>query len=111
MLAILLATFAGCGVAICGRCIVVEVMRLRRWQQRRSNQRRDTPTAETAPPSPSLSSDTPPLLIPPPPPSSPPPSNITSPSVVFHLESPQNEAASSTRLPPLPSLRTSPPKA
>ncbi|GJU63884.1 putative E3 ubiquitin-protein ligase MARCH [Tanacetum coccineum] len=111
MLAILLATFAGCGVAICGRCIVVEVMRLKRWQQRRSNQRRETTTVETTPPSPSLSSDTPPLLIPPAPPSPPPPSNITSPSVVFHLESPQNEAASSTRLPPLPSLRTSPPKA
>ncbi|PWA61407.1 zinc finger, RING-CH-type, Zinc finger, RING/FYVE/PHD-type [Artemisia annua] len=110
MLAILLATFAGCGIAICGRCIVVEVMRLRRWHQRRSNQRRDTPIVETTPPSPSLSSDTPPLLIPPPPPPPPRPSNITS-NVVFHLESPQNEAASSTRLPPLPSLRSSLPKA
>ncbi|KAM0022908.1 hypothetical protein Hdeb2414_s0023g00633791 [Helianthus debilis subsp. tardiflorus] len=39
VLAILLATFAGCGVVMCARSVLVEVLRLRRrWVARSNNQ-------------------------------------------------------------------------
>ncbi|KAK9058585.1 hypothetical protein SSX86_023427 [Deinandra increscens subsp. villosa] len=43
IISILLATFAGFGVAICGRFIVVEVLRLRRRRLSISNQRHEYP--------------------------------------------------------------------
>ncbi|XP_071690347.1 uncharacterized protein [Rutidosis leptorrhynchoides] len=104
VLSIILATFAGCGVAICGKCIVVELVRLRRWyNRRRSNLQRDNPTAEIVPPSPTLSSEsTPPPTLPSPPP--PPPSYIASPDVIINLDHPQYRAVSPphTLLPPTP---------
>lgn len=98
ILSILLATFAGCGAAICGRSIVVEVLRLRRWWRGRSNQQSDSSL-------PSPPSGTPPQPPPPPPPPSPPTSYIASPDVVLNLESPHDEAAS----PPLPPPPPPPP--
>ncbi|KAL4576931.1 hypothetical protein LXL04_013032 [Taraxacum kok-saghyz] len=42
VLSILLATFAGCGVVMCGSSIIVEVLRLRRRWIARSNQQNDS---------------------------------------------------------------------
>ncbi|KAK9061531.1 hypothetical protein SSX86_018713 [Deinandra increscens subsp. villosa] len=43
VLAILLATFAGCGVVMCGSSVLVEVLRLRRrWLARSNNQSEDS---------------------------------------------------------------------
>ncbi|KAI3743220.1 hypothetical protein L1987_60926 [Smallanthus sonchifolius] len=42
ILSIFLATLAGYGVAICGRSVVLEVLKLRRWWCSRSNQQRDS---------------------------------------------------------------------
>ncbi|CAH1441614.1 unnamed protein product [Lactuca virosa] len=107
ILSILLATFAGCGVAICGRSIGVEVLRLRRWWNSRSNQQLDSPIVEIAPSTPSSES--------PPQPSPAPPSYIASPDVVLNVELPFDEAASSPQppqlsQPPQPSQPPRPPQ-
>ncbi|KAK1411970.1 hypothetical protein QVD17_32862 [Tagetes erecta] len=104
ILAAIVATFAGCGVAICGKCIVVEVLRLIRWWPGVSNRQRDSLVIETAPPSPLLTSDTP-LSVSLPSPSSPPTSSYIATQNVFHLDSPQHEAA----LPPQPVSPPAPP--
>ncbi|KVI00219.1 Zinc finger, RING-CH-type [Cynara cardunculus var. scolymus] len=92
ILSILLATFAGCGVAICGRSIIVEVLRLRRWWHDRSNQQHDSLSVEIAPPS-----ETPLPSLPPPPP----PSYIASPDVLLYVE-PQHDHVTSLSCPPPP---------
>nr|XP_043610932.1 uncharacterized protein LOC122582582 isoform X2 [Erigeron canadensis] len=86
ILSILLGTFAGCGVAICVRSIVVEVVRLRRWWRRGSNHQRDSQIVEI---SPSQSLRTYDMPLPPPPP---PPSYIASPDIVLN-PAPRYEAA------------------
>ncbi|XP_076918070.1 uncharacterized protein LOC143578350 [Bidens hawaiensis] len=57
LLSIFLAMLAGCGVAICGRSIIMEVLRLRSWWCSRLNhyQRRDSSVVETPTSSQSLS--------------------------------------------------------
>ncbi|XP_076896579.1 uncharacterized protein LOC143549587 [Bidens hawaiensis] len=55
ILSIFLTMLVGCGVAVCGRLIVVEVLRLRSWWCSRLNQRRDSSVVETPTSSLSLS--------------------------------------------------------
>ncbi|KAF5783518.1 putative E3 ubiquitin-protein ligase MARCH [Helianthus annuus] len=55
ILSIFLAMLVGCGVAVCGKSIVMEVLRLKRRWCNRSNQQRDSPVVEIAPASLSLS--------------------------------------------------------
>ncbi|KAI3826501.1 hypothetical protein L1987_00549 [Smallanthus sonchifolius] len=102
ILSIILATFAGCGVAICGRSIVVEALRLRRWWHGVSNRQRDSPIDEMAPPSPLLAVNTSSSLPPPQPP------YIASLNVL-HLDSPQHEVVSPPQLAPPPPPPPPPP--
>ncbi|MFS7989347.1 hypothetical protein Hanom_Chr11g01045651 [Helianthus anomalus] len=55
ILSIFLAMLVGCGVAVCGKSIVMEVLRLKRWWCNRSNRQRDSPVVEISPASLSLS--------------------------------------------------------
>ncbi|KAI3696962.1 hypothetical protein L6452_29620 [Arctium lappa] len=93
ILSILLATFAGCGIAIFGRSILVEVLRLRRWWRGRSDAQHGSLSVGITP-----SSETPlPPLLPPPPP----PSYIASPDVLLNVE-PQHDDVTSPPQPPSP---------
>ncbi|KAD5803471.1 hypothetical protein E3N88_14831 [Mikania micrantha] len=105
VISILLGTFAGCGLTICGSTIVLEILRLRRRWHSISNRHRGSPIVEVAPPSTIVAVDpSSPVSLSSRPSSSSSSSYMTSRNV-FHLDSPTHEVAS----PPALSLPLPPP--